>query len=120
MSATASVEEEWIDVCSIQDLQPNAGVGALLAETQVALFYLPDEPEHVFVIGNYDPIGRANVLARGIVGSLGDRLVVASPLYKQHFDLRSGECVEEQGVSVPVYPVRLVDGRVEIYKAVRQ
>ena len=47
------------------------------------------------------------MLSRGIVGDVGGRLVVASPLYKQHFDLASGRCLEEDNVSVEVYEVRL-------------
>jgi nitrite reductase (NADH) small subunit len=34
-------------------------------------------------------------------------LVVASPVYKQHFSLATGQCIEDPGVRVPVFPVRL-------------
>ena len=95
-------------------MAPNAGCGALLAEQQIALFYLPEEPEQVFAIGNHDPFGNANVLARGIVGSLDERLVVASPLYKQHFDLRTGLCLEDEAVTIPSYQTRITAGRVEV------
>ena len=44
----------------------------------------------MYAIGNYDPASDANVLARGIVGDIGGEIVVASPIYKQHFSLRHG------------------------------
>lgn len=104
---------EWIDVCGTDDLQPNSGVCALVKERQVAIFYLPKE-QALFAIGNYDPIGQANVLSRGIIGDLSGQPVVASPLYKQHFNLQTGVCVEDGSVSVPVYPIRIDNGRVAV------
>ena len=106
--------QQWVDICAIKDLTPEAGCGALLGDQQVALFYLPNQPEKIFAISNYDPLGEANVLARGIVGNIGDQLVVASPLYKQHFDLRTGACLEENEVSVACFAARIIKGRVEL------
>ena len=98
---------EWQGVCKKHDLVVGSGVCALVNGEQVALFYLPDEDIPLYALHNRDPIGGANVLSRGIVGDVGGRLVVASPLYKQHFDLSSGECLEEEDVRVEAYPVRL-------------
>jgi nitrite reductase (NADH) small subunit len=99
-------------ICSLDDLVANSGVCALISnqgvDEQVALFYLPETKQKVFAMGNWDPLGHANVLSRGIVGTLGDELVVASPLYKQHFSLSTGKCVEED-VSVAIYQV-VLDG----------
>jgi len=104
---------EWIDVCGADDLQPNSGICALVKGRQVAIFYMPNE-QAVFAIGNYDPIGRANVLSRGLIGDINGQVVVASPLYKQHFNLQTGVCVEDAAVSVPVYPVRIENGQVAV------
>ncbi len=52
------------------------------------------------------------MLSRGLVGNLGDHIVVASPLYKNHFDLRTGECLESADLSVQAYEVRVDSGRV--------
>lgn len=104
---------EWIDVCGAEDLQPNSGVCALVKGQQVAIFFMPKE-QAVFAIGNYDPIGQANVLSRGVIGDINGQVVVASPLYKQHFSLQTGVCVEDAAVSVPVYPIRIENGRVAI------
>ena len=93
----------WTTVCSLDDILPNAGVAALVNDTQIALFRVDDK---VYALANKDPFSNANVLSRGIVGNLQDTLVVASPIYKQHFSLVTGRCIEED-VAVPVYAVRL-------------
>ncbi|MDC1210508.1 nitrite reductase small subunit NirD [Porticoccaceae bacterium] len=89
------------------DLIPNSGICAELDGQQIALFYLPNESPQLYALGNWDPIGKANILSRGMVGDLDGRLVVASPMYKQHFDLLTGECLEEAEIAVPVFPVSL-------------
>lgn len=112
-----SDSEMWYPICRLADLVENSGVAALVNGQQVALFYLPTEPQQVYAIDNYDPIGKANVLSRGIVGDLKGELVVASPLYKQHYSLTSGRCLE-QAVTVRVWPVRVRSERVEVQQAV--
>jgi nitrite reductase (NADH) small subunit len=104
---------QWLGVCNVDDLQPNSGVCALVAGQQVAIFYLVKE-QQVYATHNYDPIGKANVLSRGVIGDTKGELVVASPLYKQHFSLTTGVCIEDAQIVVPVYPVRLHNGKVEV------
>ena len=99
---------EWVAVCGLEDIVPNTGMCALVGERQIAVFRLDDD--RVYAIDNHDPFSRANVLSRGIVGDLKGELVVASPVYKQHFSLRSGQCLEDPDVRIPVYPVKLQDG----------
>ena len=103
---TALEKYQWEKVCGREDLVPGSGVCALVGTEQVALFYLPDEEQALFALGNRDPIGKANVMSRGIVGDLRGELVVASPLYKQHFSLNTGVCLEEEEVRLEVYNVR--------------
>jgi nitrite reductase (NADH) small subunit len=102
---------QWLNVCSIDDLQPDSGVCALLEGEQIAIFLLD---ANVYAVGNYDPIGKANVLSRGLIGDLGGQPVVASPLYKQHFNLQTGICLEDQSVSIPIYAVRIDNDIVQI------
>lgn len=102
----------WKDICALSDIVPDTGVCALLGEEQVAVFRFGQG--EVYAIGNYDPCGDANVLSRGIVGSQGQRKVVASPLYKQHFDLSTGECLEDPEKSVKTYPVKLENDRIQL------
>ena len=104
---------QWQDVCSADDLQPDSGICALVAGQQVAIFYMPKD-QTVYAVHNYDPIGEANVLSRGLIGDINGEPVVASPLYKQHFSLISGVCLEDEQVAIPTYPIRLHQGRVEI------
>ena len=94
-------------LCSLSDLIPNAGVCAQFDGEQVALFYLPEQEPAVFALNNYDPFSKANVLSRGIVGDLDGHLVVASPIYKQHFDLTTGQSLEDEAVGVKSYDVHL-------------
>ena len=102
----------WIDVCGYDELIPERGVAALVEGEQVALFRTFDGMLHA--IGNRDPFSGAFVLSRGIVGSHDDVPTLASPLFKQAFDLRTGRCLTEPEVSVPVYDVRRAGDRVEI------
>lgn len=102
----------WTYVCRRDDIVPNTGVAAKVGGMQVAVFRVvtPDgEDEGVFAIGNRDPRSGANVVSRGLVGDVGGELVVASPVYKNHFCLRTGRCLEDQSWSVPAFPVRLSD-----------
>ncbi len=103
----------WKDICSTNGLQPDSGVCALVDGQQVAIFFLVRE-QAVYAIHNYDPIGKANVLSRGLIGDIKGEPVVASPLYKQHFSLKTGICLEDESIVVPTYPIRIQNGRVEI------
>ena len=110
----------WTRICRVDRLIPERGIAALVGTHAVAVFLLDDGPGNVRVhaVGHRDPVSNANVMARGIVGSVGAaesyRDTVASPMYKQVFDLATGECLTEPGTSLPVYPVRVVEGHVEI------
>ena len=104
--------DNWIAVCNLDDIVPNTGVCALLNDEQVAVFHVDDGAPRVFAIDNYDPNSDASVLSRGLVGNLGERIVVASPIYKQHFDLQTGECLEAPEFSVATYPARIDGGKV--------
>jgi nitrite reductase (NADH) small subunit len=102
--------DTWTTACSVDDILPDTGVCALLGQRHVAIFRLADD--RFYAIDNVDPKSGASVLSRGLVGNLGDRIVVASPLYKNHFDLRSGECIESPQQSVRCYGVRVEHGQV--------
>jgi len=103
--------ESWVDVCRADRVPQARGVCALVEGRQIALFRVGAE---LFAISNYDPFSRAFVLSRGIVGSKGDVIKVASPVYKQTFDLRTGQCLENADVRVPVYESRIESGVVQI------
>ncbi len=103
--------ERWHDVCALEDLVEGTGVGALIGGRQIAIFQVHGR---VYVLDNFDPASRANVLSRGLTGSLQGERVVASPVYKHHFALTSGRCIEDSTFNVTAYPARVVDGRVQV------
>lgn len=102
----------WTPVCRLAQIEVEGGVAALVEGWAVAVFRT--HAEEVFALSNYDPFSRASVLSRGIVGSrtCGGEAVpfVASPMHKQAFDLRSGQCLDDEAVRVPTYDVRVEDG----------
>ena len=104
---------QWQDACSVDDLQPDSGVCALVEGRQVAIFYMSKD-KAVYAINNHDPFGNANVLSRGIIGDINGQPVVASPLYKQHFNLQTGVCLEDETVRIPAYAVRIENGKVQV------
>ncbi|HEX9546421.1 MAG TPA: nitrite reductase small subunit NirD [Acidimicrobiales bacterium] len=112
MTALLAPTHVWADVCDVADLVPDRGVAALVDGQAVAVFLLSDG--QVFALANRDPWSGANVLSRGIIGSVDGRLVVASPMYKQHIDLATGQGIEHPDVRVPTWPARIVDGRVQV------
>ncbi|MGQ0657581.1 MAG: nitrite reductase small subunit NirD [Chromatiales bacterium] len=105
----------WEDVCPAADLIDNIGVCALIGDRQIAIFRLSGSHE-LYAIDNYDPFSEAYVLSRGVAGDLKGQPVVASPIYKQHFNLQTGQCLEDASVKLATYPVRIVNGMVQVAK----
>lgn len=103
----------WVEICELTAIAPNTGVCAKVGDQQVAIFF-SKRTNTLHAISNFDPIGKANVLSRGILGSIEDNIYVASPLYKQHFDLNSGICLEYPEQNVKVFQVRENNGIVEV------
>jgi nitrite reductase (NADH) small subunit len=107
------VPRPWTAICPLDDIVPNTGVCALVNGEQVAVFHVDEGGANtVYAIENFDPGSQAAVLSRGLIGSLGERIVVASPIYKHHFDLRTGECLETPAHSVGAFAARVEDGQV--------
>lgn len=105
----------WQPVCQLDDILPGTGVCALVEGRHIAIFRVGEAS--CYAIDNIDPKSGASVLSRGLVGNLGNTLVVASPLYKHHFDLQSGACLEMPEHSVRSYPVRCENAAISILLA---
>lgn len=103
----------WTYVCEVQDITPGTGVAAMVDGIQIALIRSIDG-QRVFALSNFDPYAKAFVIARGIVGDRGGIPKIASPMYKQSFDLRSGKCLDDPTVFLATYPVRINNTRVEV------
>jgi nitrite reductase (NADH) small subunit len=97
-------------VCAADDILPNTGVCALVQGRPVAVFRVGQD--QYFAIDNVDPKNGASVLSRGLIGNLGEQVVVASPLYKHHFVLATGACLENPDWSVRAYAVSVANGQV--------
>jgi len=121
-SITEKAEKSWRTICQTSDLVKDSGISALLEngansageDEQIAIFHIPNSEEKIYAVGNYDPIGEANVLYRGLVGCINDEPVVSSPLYKQHFSLKTGRCLQEDK-SIAVYDIRIENEEVQLY-----
>ncbi|WP_339723263.1 nitrite reductase small subunit NirD [uncultured Paraglaciecola sp.] len=110
-----STSNNWITVCNDTDLVANSGVCALLNERQIALFKVKSvNGEQIFAVSNWDPIGKANVLYRGLLGSVENVKVIISPLYKQRYCLDSGQCLDDDAIKLVVYPVRIEQNQVQL------
>ena len=121
MSAVAVQLEEsalaWLDVCALDDILPDTGVAALVDGRQIALVRVGEgegDSAEVYALDNFDPFSHAFVIARGIVGDRQGIPKIASPIFKQSFDLRTGQCLDDPAVRLASFPVRVVEGRVLI------
>jgi len=111
MIQAIETQTKWVDICALSDILPNTGVCALVGNEQVAIFRYGNG-EEVYAMSNYDPFSKAYVLSRGIVGDKKGIAKVASPIYKQNFSLATGQCLDDETVSIPTYKVKILDGRV--------
>ncbi|MER5890017.1 nitrite reductase large subunit NirB [Streptomyces sp. NPDC001941] len=85
-------------------LEPGRGRTAVLADgTEAALF--KDRDGAVYAVGNRDPYSGTDVIADGIMGTRDGVPVVASPMHKQEFDLRTGVSLDDDAVRLPVLDV---------------
>jgi nitrite reductase (NADH) small subunit len=112
VTAELTAPSTWRSVCWLTQLQKGRGVAALVDGAQVALVRTADGWVHA--VGNRDPRSGAMVMARGIVGSRGDRSTLASPLHKQVFDLETGVCLDDSTQRLAVHDVTVVGGLVSV------
>lgn len=112
-TTTGAALSQWVQVCRYDDLEPERGAAALLEDgVQVALFRLADGSVHA--VDHHDPVSGANVIARGIVGSRGEVPTIASPMYKDVYDLTTGVCLDNPELRLRVFAVRVDGGVVSV------
>lgn len=116
LSLPVAIDAAWEDVCSLEEVTRNTGVCALVGGQQIAIVRTGDA---VYALGNFDPFSKAFVLSRGIVGDRNGVPKIASPIYKQSFDLRTGQCLDDAAVRVPTYEVRVERGRILVHREPR-
>ena len=105
------MKNQWIRVCTVDEIRPFSGVSALVLGRQVAIFRVHTD---FYAISDYDPFSASYVLSRGQVGHHAGQARVSSPVYRQSFSLITGECLDDPSVRLPTYPVRVLDGVVHI------
>ena len=108
-SIEPELHQQSVFLCDLDDNLPGTGVCALVEGRQLAVFRVADA---VFALDNDDPMSGANVLSRGLTGDIGGELVVASPIYKHHYSLSTGRCLEDASVRLRTYPCWAAGGRV--------
>ncbi|WP_286729039.1 nitrite reductase small subunit NirD [Acinetobacter sp. UBA1297] len=106
-------ELNWVEVCALDDITPSTGVAALVEDQSIAIFRVGSE-KRVYALSNQDPFSKAFVMSRGIIGDLQGERVVASPIYKQHFSLATGRCLEDKDQKLLVFPSKIENGKVSI------
>jgi nitrite reductase (NADH) small subunit len=121
VSAVALQLEEtalaWVDVCALEDILPDTGVAALVGGRQIAIVRVGKgvgDGAEVYALDNFDPFSHAFVIARGIVGDRAGIPKIASPIFKQSFDLGTGQCLDDPAVRLASYPVRVAEGRIMV------
>ena len=109
-------DPQWLAVCTWDQLTPERAVCALAQGRQVAVVRTHDDA--LYAVGNRDPFTGAFVMSRGIVGSRtvqGSPVpTLASPLFKQVFDLRTGICLDDPEQVLPVWRARRQGDVVEL------
>lgn len=102
----------WEVVCGADRVTADRGVAARVAGSQVAIFVLASG--EVLAVDDTDPFSGATVLSRGIVGEVAGEPTVASPVYKQRFELRTGRCLDDDGASIGIWPARIRGDQIEV------
>ncbi|QGG96400.1 nitrite reductase small subunit NirD [Actinomarinicola tropica] len=117
--STTTIPTTSVEACRLDALTPERGVAVVVDGVRVALFRVVGGSagaggDEVLAVDHVDPFTGVAVLARGLVGSVGERLVVISPLHKQRFDLRTGECLDDPDVVLRTWRTHVVDGVVHV------
>jgi NAD(P)H-dependent nitrite reductase small subunit len=104
------MKSNWNFICDLEEVFPDSGVAALIDGKQLAIFRVG--ADQIYALDNFDPNSEANVMSRGLVGDINGEPVVASPVYKHHFSLITGRCIEDPEQSILAYPARISEGRI--------
>jgi nitrite reductase (NADH) small subunit len=70
--------------------------------------------DQCYAISNYDPFSKAYVLSRGLVGDKNGVIKIASPIYKNTFNLMTGQCFEDENVWLRTWTTCVVEGIVQV------
>ena len=125
------VQPGWLTICKLSDIAKNTGVCADFNGKQVAIFHIQTpilaahtteakstrQQSEVKAVANLDPFAQANVLSRGLITEKDNQFFVASPLLKQEFCLSTGQCQQDESVTIPTYQSRIEGELVQLLEA---
>lgn len=128
---TSSTSASLVPICPVSALAVDRGAAALLPDgTQIGVFRLEDGSVHA--VQQRDPYSGTNILSRGLVGSHlipgrggADGTIVptlSSPMYKQVWNLDTGEVIDAGGgdtLPIDVFDVEIRDGQVHVAATAR-
>jgi nitrite reductase (NADH) large subunit len=100
------VTRSWVRLASVNDVPDDGGIAVRHGPAQIAVFRLGGQGEY-YATQNLCPHKKEMVLARGIVGDHAGAPKVACPLHKKTFDLKTGECLSGEALSIETFPVRV-------------
>ncbi len=100
----------WVNICEEAALPSFGGIAAWFENRAIAIFNLGERG--LFALDNTDPATGVSVLSRGLICDLEGDIFVASPLHKQHYNLRNGTCIEDESLHVDVYQIKSEGGKI--------
>ncbi|WP_394129969.1 nitrite reductase small subunit NirD [Shewanella maritima] len=100
----------WVTVCDEANLPKGTGIAAWVNGQAVAIFDLGEDG--IYALDNIDPATGVSLLARGLICDMQGELCVASPLYKHHYQLSNGVCVEDAQLVAQPYSIKKQQGKV--------
>lgn len=99
--------DQWVEVCPASDVGDDYPVSVIVNDKEIALYRVGEE---VFATDNLCTHGHAR-LCEGYQ----EGYEIECPLHQGRFDVRSGKALcAPLTADIKVYPVRLVDDRVNI------
>lgn len=105
--SVAETIPNWYDLCQLTDVPVRGSRRAVIEEKTIGLFRTTDNT--IYAIDDECP-HKHGPLSQGIVHDN----CVTCPLHNWVIDLRSGEAVGADSGSVKSYPVKIVDGRIQL------
>ncbi len=100
------MDEQWVTLCSLEELPEGFAKAVVIGHQEIALFNVEGK---IYALRNFCP-HRGAPLSEGFIEN---HRVICS-WHGWQFDLSTGELVLNPRVRVETYPVRVVDGEIQI------
>ncbi len=102
-----SKEVEYIPVCAVEELPPGQRIFVDIDREPVVIFNIAGQFYAIADVCSHDdgPVGEGDL----------EGTEIACPRHGARFDVRTGQVLSLPAVvDIPAYPVRVVDGQIEI------